>query len=59
MFRIDFIPHKIIPVSGFVELSSANEKYIQGQDDVINTHFQFINHFSRFGTLLCSVAVEL
>ena len=34
MFRIDFIPYKIIPVSGFNELLSANEEYVQGQDDV-------------------------
>lgn len=58
MFRIDFIPYKIIPVSGFKDLSSANDEYIQGQDDVIAIQFLNIIHFNRFETLLCSVAEE-
>ena len=34
MFRIDFIPYKIVPVSGFNELLLANEELVQGQEDV-------------------------
>ena len=45
MFKIDFIPYKIIPVSGFNELSSANEEHIQGQDDVIFFLTQKSSHF--------------
>lgn len=35
MFRTDFIPFKIIPISGFSDLAAANEEHIQGQDDVL------------------------
>lgn len=44
MFRTDFIPYKIIPVSGFNELSAANEDHVQGHEDVL-LHIKLRDYF--------------
>ncbi len=40
MFRTDYIPFKIIPVSGIEDLTAGNEELIQGHDDVSCSSFK-------------------